>query len=159
MAAPSPGAAPPSPPAAAWREIGRAEPGEALWVTWVAFLGDGGDALYRSLVVADGAIEVSVELQPRSGAGGARTVHRGRCGLPSPDDARGIESRAALLLAAADKTVSRALEVGAPVTGEGAGIRPADRARAPGSEARSVAPRGMPREAGAPAAGPFEARP
>jgi hypothetical protein len=162
MVAPPPGAASTSQPTAAWRETGRAERGDALWITWMAFLGDRGDVLYRSLVVADGAIAVSVEWEPQPGGGAARTIHRGRCGLPQPDDARSVEGRAALLLAAADKAVSRALEAGGPANGERAPIRSADRARAPGSEARSIASKpgaGMHREAGAPAPGPLEARP
>ena len=113
-AAPAPGAAPPRPsPAVAWNEIGRGEHGGALWVTWIGFA-DGrgaraGDALYRSLVVADDAIEVAVEREPPSGAGAPRPVHRGRCGPPPPDDARGVEERAAPLLAAADAAAARAV--------------------------------------------------
>ena len=113
-ATPAPGAAPPShpPPAPAmtWREIGRAERGDALWVTWIGFAdGHGrGDALYRSLVVAGGAIAVAVEQEPPSGAGAPRPVHRGWCGPPLPDDARGVEERAAPLLAAADEAAARA---------------------------------------------------
>ena len=58
-----PSTAPPQPPAPAWRDFGRPSPGEAQdWATWVAPLGRGGDALYRSLVLADGAIAVTVEL-------------------------------------------------------------------------------------------------
>jgi len=114
-AAPAPGAAPmpPSPsrsPAVTWREIGRAEHGDPLWVTWIAFAdGRGGDALYRSLVVADNAIAVAVEREPPSGSGAPRPVHRGWCGPPPPDDARGVEDRAAPLLAAADEAVARAV--------------------------------------------------
>lgn len=93
-------------PAAAWREFGRAERGDALWITWIAVLGGRGDALYRSLVVADGAIAVSVELLPCRG-GGSRAVHRGRCTLPALDDAQSIEGRAASLLAAADEALAR----------------------------------------------------
>ena len=93
----------------AWREIGRSERGDARWVTWVGFAdgrGRGGTALYRSLVVADDAIAVAVEREPPSGAGAPRPLHRGRCGPPPPDDARGVEERAAPLLAAADKAVA-----------------------------------------------------
>ena len=111
-AAPAPGAAPPRPsPAVAWNEIGRGEHGGALWVTWIGFAdgrGRGGDALYRSLVVADDAIEVAVEREPPSGSGAPRPVPRGRGGPPPPDDARGVEERAAPLLAAADAAVARA---------------------------------------------------
>ena len=121
-AAPAPGATPPSAPVSpspspapvvAWREIGRAERGDALWITWIGFPdghgGRGGEALYRSLVVADDAIAVAVEREPPSGAGAPRPVHRGRCGPPPPDDARGVEERAAPLLAAADEAVTRAV--------------------------------------------------
>ncbi len=115
-AAPVPGAAPtrssssPSSPAVAWHEIGRSERGDARWwVTWIGFADDRGrgDAFYRSLVVADDAIEVAVEREPPSGAGAPRPVHRGRCGPPPPDDARGVEERAAPLLAAADEAAAR----------------------------------------------------
>ena len=102
---------PPSPlPTVAWCEIGRAERGDALWIAWIGFAdgrGSGGEALYRSLVVADDAIAVSVEREPRSGAGAPRPVHRGWCGPPPPDDARGLEERAAPLLAAADEAAAR----------------------------------------------------
>jgi hypothetical protein len=96
----------------AWHEIGRAEQGDPLWITWIGFMdgrGRGGDALYRSLVVADDAIEVAVEREPPSGAGAPRPVHRGWCGPPPPDDARGVEERAAPLLAAADAAAARAV--------------------------------------------------
>ena len=50
-------ATPPLPSSLVWREFGRPYSGEAQdWATWEAPLGDGGDALYRSLVLADGAI-------------------------------------------------------------------------------------------------------
>ena len=82
-------------------------------MTWIGFApwrrARAGDALYRSLVVADDAIEVAVEREPPpSGTGAPRPVHRGRCGPPPPDDARGVEERAAPLLAAADAAASRA---------------------------------------------------
>ena len=70
-------------------------------------MGGGGDALYRSLVLADGAIAVTVELHS-PGAPEPRTIHRGRCGLP-PDPERTAE-RVGLLLAVADKAVARAVE-------------------------------------------------
>jgi hypothetical protein len=115
-AAPAPGAAPtlpspsPSSPAVAWREIGRGERGTTRWVTWIGFADDRGGrggAFYRSMVVADDAIEVAVEREPLSGAGAPRPVHRGRCGPPPPDDAKGIEERIAPLLAAADEAAAR----------------------------------------------------
>ena len=121
------GAAPPPPPpspspAVEWREIGRGEHGDALWVTWIGFAdgrGRGGSALYRSLVVADDAIEVAVEREPPSGAGAPRPVHRGRCGPPPPDDIRGLEERAAPLLAAADEAAARASAATAMAGGVG----------------------------------------
>ena len=128
--APTPGAALPQPPAVPWREIGRAEPDDALWITWVAFLGAGGDVLYRSLVVADGAIAVAVELEPWLGNGTTRAIHRGRCGLPPADDAYGFEGRAALLLAAADKAVARFVAASGPVDGQPSPTLAAERNRA-----------------------------
>ena len=110
----------PLPSTPVWSAIGRSSPGEAQdWATWVSPLGDGGDALYRSLVVADGAIAVTVELHsPRVSA--PRTVHRGRCGLP-PHPEESAE-RVSLLLAAADRAAARAVEAhhgGAAAPGRG----------------------------------------
>jgi hypothetical protein len=105
--APTPG---PPRPAPAWREIGRAAPGNAHWATWVAPVGDGG-ALYRSLFVADGSATVSVELQPARGAGAARGLHRGRCDLPT-DGAGAADGRVEALLAAADDAVARTASAG-----------------------------------------------
>ena len=91
-----------------WREFGRPSSGEAQdWTTWEAPLGEGGDALYRSLVLADGAIAVTVELQSR-GAPETRTIHRGRCGLPRDPDQ--TAERVRLLLGAADRAAARAVE-------------------------------------------------
>jgi hypothetical protein len=99
-------APPPLPCAPVWREFGRPSSGEAQdWTTWVSLLGDGGDALYRSLVVGDGAISVTVDLHSRRRSG-TRTIHRGRCGLP-PDPEQTAE-RVGLLLTVADKAVARA---------------------------------------------------
>ncbi len=118
---------PPQPSAPEWREIGRPSPGEAQdWATWVSPLGDGGDALYRSLVLADGAIAVAVELHSR-GASAPRTVHRGRCGLPL--DADQTAERIRLLLGAADRAAERAVEA-EPATAAGHGRRSPPR-RAP----------------------------
>ena len=102
---------PPLPPAPAWQPIGRPSPGEAQdWTTWVSPLGRGGvgDALYRALVLADGAIAVTVELHACRGGSGPRTVHRGRCGLPADPDQ--TAERVRLLLAAADRAAVRAVE-------------------------------------------------
>ena len=101
-------APPPLPCAPVWREFGRPSSGEAQdWTTWVSLLGDGGDALYRSLVVGDGAISVTVDLHSRRRSE-TRTIHRGRCGLP-PDPEQTAE-RVGLLLTVADKAVARAVE-------------------------------------------------
>jgi len=70
-------------------------------------LGEGGDALYRSLVLADGAIAVTVELRSR-GAPEPQTIHRGRCGLPLDPDQ--TAERVRVLLGAADRAAARALE-------------------------------------------------
>ena len=102
-------ATPPVPPTPVWSEIGRPSPGEAQdWATWVSPFGEGGgDALYRSLVVADSAIAVTVELHsPRASA--LRTVHRGRCGLPRDPDQ--TAERVRLLLGAADRAAAKAVE-------------------------------------------------
>lgn len=99
-------------PAVAWRETGRAGRGDALWITWIAVVEGCGDTFYRSMVVADGGIEVSVEREPRSGGGAPRALHRGRCGLPPDDSGDGVEERAAALLAAADDAVARAADAG-----------------------------------------------
>ncbi len=104
-----PSTAPPRPPAPVWREVGRPSPGETQdWATWLSPLGgDGGDAFYRSLVLADGAVTVTVDLQSRHQSG-TRTVHRGRCGLPR--DPGQTVKRVRLLLAAADRAAAEAAE-------------------------------------------------
>ncbi len=107
----------PLPPSALVRcEVGGSSPGEAQdWATWVSPLGgDGGDALYRSLVLADGAIAVTVELDVR-GVAGTRTVHHGRCGLPSHPQQ--TAERVRLLLAAADRAAARASRARAEAIG------------------------------------------
>jgi hypothetical protein len=101
-------ATPTLPSAPVWREFGRPSSGEAQdWTTWEAPLGEGGDALYRSLVLADGAIAVTVELHLRE-ASGPQTIHRGRCGLPRDPDQ--TAERVRLLLGAADRAAARAVE-------------------------------------------------
>lgn len=111
----------------AWREIGRSGHGDARWVAWIGFA-DGrgrGEALYRSLVAADDAIEVAVEREPPSGTGPPRPIHRGRCSPPPPDDTRGFEERAAPLLAAADEAAARAAAArGGDRTQPGTGAQP-----------------------------------
>jgi hypothetical protein len=80
-------------------------------------VGDGSDALYRSLVVADGAIAVTIDFHSR-GVPGTRTVHRGRCGLPQDPDQ--TAERVRLLLAAADRA-ARAVEADRGQDGAAAG--------------------------------------
>jgi hypothetical protein len=125
-----PSAAPPSPPSTpVWDEFGRPSSGEAQdWTTWVLPLGDGGDALYRSLVIGDGAIAVTIDLHS-GGVSGTRTIHRGRCGLPQAPDR--IAERVRLLLGAADRAAATAVEAGRREEGATAGHgRPSPR-RAP----------------------------
>jgi hypothetical protein len=95
-----------------WREIGRGEPDDdAHWTTWTASMPDGG-ALYRSLVIADGAAVVSVELQARPyGGGEARMIHRRRCPAPDGGD-RAAGERVSALLDAADEAAARVAAVG-----------------------------------------------
>ncbi len=121
-----PATAPPLPSAPVWRELGRPSPGEAQdWTTWVLPLGESGDALYRSLVLADGAIAVTVELHSRRRSG-PRTIHRGRCGLP-PDPEQTAE-HVRLLLGAADRAVAKAVEADRGRDGAAAGRgRPSSR--------------------------------
>jgi hypothetical protein len=104
----SPPPQPAKPPVPVWWEIGRPSPGEAPdWITWVAPLGDHGEAFYRSLVVADGSIVVTVELHLRRGSR-HQTIHRGRCGLSQ--DAGLTPEGVRSLLTAADEAVERALK-------------------------------------------------
>ena len=111
-------ATPPLPSAPVWRQFARPSPGEAQdWTTWEAPLDEGGAALYRSLVLADGAIAVTIELHSR-GAPEPRTIHRGRCGLPVDPDQ--TAERVRLLLGAADRAAARAVE--ARRGGQGAAV-------------------------------------
>jgi hypothetical protein len=103
---------PPSPPAFAWREIGRAWPeedGTPAWIAWMAPWGDCGDALYRCLVIADGSVSIAIEFQ-RHGGVGARSIYRGRWDLPPADEDGDIAPRIRLLLAAADAAAAKATE-------------------------------------------------
>jgi hypothetical protein len=132
-----PSTAPPQPPlpsAPAWMEVGRPSPGEAQdWATWVAPLGRGvGDALYRSMVLADGAIAVTVELHAaaaRRGGSGPRTVHRGRCRLPT--DPQQAAERMRLLLAAADRAAAKAVQAHRGEEGATAGHKGSSSHRVP----------------------------
>ena len=88
----------------AWMEIGRASPdGGEPWTAWMAPLPEGG-ALYRILVVADGAITVTIDAQQHEGAG-MRSLHRGRRHLTRMADDEAI----ACLLGAADEAARAAL--------------------------------------------------
>jgi hypothetical protein len=71
----------------------------------MAIVGSKGDTLYRSLVIGDASIEVSVEMQPRQGSATTRSIHHGRCGPPSHDGSQ-AKDRIANLLAAADDAVA-----------------------------------------------------
>lgn len=92
----------------AWQEIGRSSPDEvAMWTTWVGPLGLGGDALYRSLIVADGAATITIDLylDHRSRP---QAIHRGRCDVP--DDRVLAAACARIFLKATDEAVARGLE-------------------------------------------------
>ncbi len=106
----SPPLLPATPPSLVWWEIGRPSPGETPdWITWVAPLGGRGAALYRTLVVADGSLALTVEFHPRCGSG-RQIIYRGRCGLPQvPEPAA---ERISALLRAADGAVSKAMQAG-----------------------------------------------
>ena len=103
--------------------------------------GDGGDALYRSLVLEDGAIAVTVELLSRRGGAAPRTIHRGRCGLP-PDPEQTAE-RVRLLLEAADRAVAQAV-----AAARGRGDAAAGRGRPSQRRLHDDAPRDATREGG-----------
>jgi hypothetical protein len=139
---------PPPPPDPAWVEIGRAAPGGggARWATWIALLG-GGDALYRTLVVADGSASVALELQARH-LPGTRTLHRGGRRLPpgTGDDGSVVGG----LLDAADEAARAALvspegrgsprRGGAAHAGAAPAGRPAPHRPAPAVEDRRSGP-------------------
>lgn len=70
----------PPPSSFGWVEIGGTAPGGgARWAVWIALLG-GKDALYRTLLVADGSASVVVEVQAQHPPV-TRTLHRGGCRL------------------------------------------------------------------------------
>jgi hypothetical protein len=78
-----------------------------MWTTWMAPLGEGADALYRSLIVADGAATITIDLylDHRSRP---HAIHRGRCDVP--DDRVLAAACARTFLKAADEAVARGLE-------------------------------------------------
>jgi hypothetical protein len=105
MSSPPPPATPPVP---VWWEIGRPSPEEApAWITWVAPLDDRGAAIYRTLVVADGSIGVTIDFHPCHGSS-HRTIYRGRHALPQ--DPKRATGRFHALLKAADEAVSKVLQ-------------------------------------------------
>ncbi len=117
-----------TPPDPVWWEIGRPSPEEPPdWITWVAPLSDRGAALYRSLVVADGSIALTVEFHRPRGSG-HQIIYRGRCDVPQ--DPEPVAERISTLLRAADEAVSTALQAGssdgrmAAETGRGSSYLP-----------------------------------
>jgi hypothetical protein len=74
-----------------------------VWTTWVALLGDAGHALYRSCVISDGAITISVELCRRQKPS-AWTIHRAR--YDAPHDPLEVAEQVGALLKAADVAVA-----------------------------------------------------
>ena len=89
-----------------WQEFGRPSPDEAqTWITWVAPIGEDGDAVYRSLWLADGAVAVTVDLHV-PGQAGVQTIHRGRCRLPGNQDQAQTAGRIHLLLGMSDRAVA-----------------------------------------------------
>lgn len=132
---------PPFPPSTLpWREIGRSSSGDLSdWITWIAPMGDDGDALYCLLVLADGDITVSIS---RYGGHGSETptIHRARHKLPQ--DRQEAAKRVHALLRVADEVAARTVQ----------SARDAERAAA---ERRHIASRrrtGAPRDGGQDAA-------
>ena len=96
-----------SPDAPAWRPLGGNWADDVpAWATWVTILDDGGDALYRSIVVDEASIVVTVDLDQRHQPG-MRLLHRIRGDLP-PDRGQ-VGERVRELLAEADDQVRRAV--------------------------------------------------
>jgi hypothetical protein len=125
----SPPLQPATPPDPVWWEIGRPSPEEpADWISWVAPLGDRGATLYRTLVIADGSIALTVEFHPRRGSG-HQIIYRGRCDVPQEPEP--VAERVSALLRAAAGAVGKALQAGngddpvAAEVGRGASHRPA----------------------------------
>jgi hypothetical protein len=89
-----------SPTNIAWVEIGRAAPGGgALWIVCIAPVGESG-ALYRTQIVDDSVVTISVDLIAHRGAS-VRRVHRASCTIPPELDALGEPVRR--LVKAADE--------------------------------------------------------
>src|SRR3954453_21631878 len=69
-----------------WTEIGRATLGGGVpWTVWMAQIGDNG-ALYRTQIIADSRLTITVDLVANRGAP-ARPIHRASCEVPRDADA------------------------------------------------------------------------
>jgi hypothetical protein len=90
----------------AWVEIGRATPGGgAPWIVCMAPVGESG-ALYRTQIIADFALTITVDLIAHRGAP-VRRVHRASCKIPPDVDAFGASIQG--LVKAADEAASTVL--------------------------------------------------
>ena len=106
-----------------WAEIGRATPGDgAPWIVCIAPVGESG-ALYRTQIVADSVLTITVDLVAHRGAP-ARRVHRASCKIPPDGDA--LSEPVKWLVEAADEAAWTALSG-----------RSLDRSR-PGNSGRSI---------------------
>jgi hypothetical protein len=89
-----------------WTEIGRATLGGGdPWIVWMAQIGDSG-ALYRTQIIADSRLTVTVDLVPNCGAP-ARPIHRASCEVPP--DTEAVSARVRRLIDAADEATRIAL--------------------------------------------------
>jgi hypothetical protein len=95
----------------AWVEIGRATPdGGAPWIVCIASVGESG-ALYRTQIVADSVLTITVDFIAHRGAP-VRRVHRASCKTPPNGDALG--ERVKSLVGAADEAAWTALSGRSP---------------------------------------------
>jgi hypothetical protein len=106
------------PPDLSWVEIGRGAPDDSgRWTTWIARLG-GRDALYRTLIVADGAASVMVEMHVQQPPV-TRSLHRSGCRLVPGGGEKGpllallgkADEATRTALASAEQTRSRAATI------------------------------------------------
>lgn len=89
-----------------WVEIGRAAPdGGAPWIVCIAPVGESG-ALYRTQIVADSLLTITVDFIAHRGAS-AQRVHRASCRTPPDVDAFGEPIQG--LLNAADEAAQTVL--------------------------------------------------